>query len=65
MEVFSQQDDYIADFEFTPIHIAVLEIYKSEDLERPTLQQYAIFSSSSFPGVPIFANLDSYFNRPM
>ncbi len=39
VEVFSQKDDYINDFEFTPIHIAVLEIYKPTDLERPTLEQ--------------------------
>ena len=39
VEVFSQKDDYIDDFDFTPIHIAVLEIYKPTDRERPTLQQ--------------------------
>lgn len=39
VEVFSQKDDYISDFEFTPIHIAVLEIYKPTDSERPTLEQ--------------------------
>lgn len=39
VEVFSQKDDYISDFEFTPIHIAVLDIYKPTDLERPTLEQ--------------------------
>ena len=39
VEVFSQKDDYISDFEFTPIHIAVLDIYQSTDLERPTLEQ--------------------------
>lgn len=39
VEVFSQKDDYIADFEFTPIHIAVLGIYNSADLEQPTLEQ--------------------------
>ena len=39
MEVFSQKDDYIDDFEFTPIHIAVLDLYKPTDMERPTLEQ--------------------------
>lgn len=39
VEVFSQKDDYIDDFEFTPIHIAVLDMYKSTDSERPTLEQ--------------------------
>lgn len=39
VEVFSQKDDYISDFEFTPIHIAVLSIYKPTDVERPTLEQ--------------------------
>lgn len=39
VEVFSQQDDYTNDFEFTPIHIAVLEIYDPSDRERPTLEK--------------------------
>lgn len=39
VEVFSQKDDYIDDFEFTPIHIAVLDMYKPTDSERPTLEQ--------------------------
>lgn len=39
VDVFSQKDDYIDDFEFTPIHIAVLGLYKPTDLERPTLEQ--------------------------
>lgn len=39
VEVFSQKDDYISDFEFTPIHIAVLELYDPQDLDRPTLEQ--------------------------
>ena len=39
VEVFSQKDDYISDFEFTPIHVAVLDIYDPTDLERPTLEQ--------------------------
>ena len=39
VEIFSQKDDYTSDFEFTPIHVAVLEIYQPTDLERPTLEQ--------------------------
>ena len=39
VEVFSKKDDYISDFEFTPIHIAVLDLYDPTDLERPTLEQ--------------------------
>lgn len=39
VEVFSRQDDYVSDFEFTPIHIAVLGLYDSQDLERPSLEQ--------------------------
>ncbi len=38
VEVFSQKDDCIRDFEFTPIHIAVLEIYDTKDTERPSLE---------------------------
>jgi Uri superfamily endonuclease len=37
VEVFSQKDDYIRDFDFTPIHIAVLGLYDVEDGERPSL----------------------------
>lgn len=39
VEVFSKKDDYISDFEFTPIHVAVLDLYDPTDLERPTLEQ--------------------------
>lgn len=39
VEVFSKKDDYIADFEFSPIHIAVLDLYDPTDLERPPLEQ--------------------------
>ena len=39
VEVFSQKDDYISDFEFTPIHIAVLDIYEPTDPERPTVER--------------------------
>ena len=39
VEVFSQKDDYVNDFAFTPIHAAVLGIDDPNDLERPTLEQ--------------------------
>jgi hypothetical protein len=39
VEVFTKKDDCIRDFEFTPIHIAVLEIYDVADTERPSLQE--------------------------
>ncbi len=39
VEAFSKKDDYISDFGFTPIHIAVLDLYDPSDLERPTLEQ--------------------------
>ncbi|OJD18686.1 hypothetical protein AJ78_01301 [Emergomyces pasteurianus Ep9510] len=38
VQVFSKQDDYIDDYDFTPIHIAVLDLYDPDDLERPTLE---------------------------
>lgn len=43
--LFSQKDDCISDFEFTPIHIAVLEIYDVTDRERPSLQAYEALKS--------------------
>ncbi len=39
VEIFSQKDDYISDFEFTPLHIAVLNLYDPGDSERPSLEQ--------------------------
>jgi hypothetical protein len=39
VEIFSKRDDCLSDFEFTPIHIAVLEMYDAADLERPSLEQ--------------------------
>lgn len=39
VKVFSQKDDYVSDFDFTPIHIAVLNLYDVEDRERPSLEQ--------------------------
>ncbi|PGH34569.1 hypothetical protein GX50_02652 [[Emmonsia] crescens] len=43
VQVFSKQDDYIDDYEFTPIHIAVLDLYDPDDSERPTLEELIDF----------------------
>ncbi len=43
VEAFSQTDDYVNDFDFTPIHIAVLGIYETSDVECPTLEQLIQF----------------------
>ncbi|KAJ9484900.1 hypothetical protein VN97_g8472 [Penicillium thymicola] len=47
VEVFSREDDYIDDYEFTPIHNAVLDLYKHSDPERPTLQQIIDFADNA------------------
>ena len=39
VEAFSEKDDHLSDFEFTPIHIAVLDIYDAKDIERPSLTE--------------------------
>lgn len=39
VEIFSRKDDYVRDFDFTPIHTAVLNLYDVEDRERPSLEQ--------------------------
>lgn len=36
---FAQKDDYLSDFDFTPIHVAVLDLYDPNDRERPSLEQ--------------------------
>ena len=38
-EAFAQRDDYLSDFDFTPIHIAVLDLYEASGRERPSLEQ--------------------------
>lgn len=38
--LFGDQDDVLADFEFTPIHVAVLDLYSPEDRERPSIEKY-------------------------
>lgn len=47
VEVFSQKDDFMSDFEFTPIRVAVLEMYSPKDAERPPLQKEAPSQSLS------------------
>lgn len=37
--VFARKDDYLSDFDFTPLHIAVLNLYEPSDNERPTLEK--------------------------
>ena len=36
---FAQKDDYLSGFDFTPIHIAVLDLYEPSDNERPSLEE--------------------------
>lgn len=38
-KAFAQKDDYLSDFDFTPIHVAVLDLYDPNDRERPSLEQ--------------------------
>ncbi len=38
-KTFAQRDDYLSDFDFTPMHIAVLDMYDPSDHERPSLEQ--------------------------
>ena len=40
LDVFTSRDDCLGDFDFNPIHIAVLEMYDAEDTERPSLEEY-------------------------
>ncbi|KAI1748630.1 ankyrin repeat protein [Xylaria castorea] len=39
VELFGEKDDVLADFEFTPIHTAVLDLYSYDDRERPSLEE--------------------------
>ena len=43
VRVLGKQEDYLDDFEFTPIHIAVLGLYEPTDSERPSLEQLIEF----------------------
>ncbi len=38
-KTFAQKDDYLNDFDFTPIHLAVLGMYELSDHERPSVEQ--------------------------
>ncbi|KAI1177125.1 ankyrin [Nemania sp. FL0916] len=39
LEVFGEKDSVLTDFDFTPIHIAVLNLYSHNDRERPSLEE--------------------------
>lgn len=43
LRALSREQDVLSDFEFTPIHIAVLDLYSSNDTERPSLTQLIDF----------------------
>ncbi|KAF7177893.1 hypothetical protein CNMCM7691_006369 [Aspergillus felis] len=43
VRIFAKDDDHVADFEFTPIHIAVLDLYDASDSERPKLEDLIEF----------------------
>jgi ankyrin repeat protein len=43
VRIFAKDDDYLEDFEFTPIHIAVLDLYDASDSERPKLEDLIEF----------------------
>ncbi len=45
VELFDERDSVLVDFEFTPIHTAVLNLYSHDDRERPSLEEYVDFSS--------------------
>ncbi|GES65135.1 ankyrin repeat protein [Aspergillus terreus] len=52
VDVFSKEDDYIDDYEFTPIHIAVFGLYEHSDPEQPTLQQLIDFVDNANNALP-------------
>jgi hypothetical protein len=39
VQEFGKGDDILMDFDFTPIHIAALNLYDTNDKERPNLEQ--------------------------
>lgn len=43
VRTLGKPEDYLDDFEFTPIHVAVLGIYEPTDSERPSLEQLIDF----------------------
>jgi hypothetical protein len=40
VEIFGEKDDVLADFEFNPIHLCVLNIHGYQHPERPSLEKY-------------------------
>ncbi|KAL4933218.1 ankyrin repeat domain-containing protein [Aspergillus undulatus] len=52
VQLFSKEDDCTDDYEFTPIHIAVLELYDPSDAERPTLEQLIDFVDNANNAAP-------------
>ena len=40
VEIFGEKDDVLADFEFNPIHLCVLNIHEYRHPERPLLEEY-------------------------
>jgi Ankyrin repeats (many copies) len=43
VQILSKQDDFLIEFEFTPIQIAVLDLYGPSDSERPSLEKLIDF----------------------
>lgn len=44
VEIFGEKDDVLADFEFNPIHLCVLNmhVYGYQHPERPSLEEYVL-----------------------
>ena len=40
LSVFGGKDDVLADFDFNPIHLCVLNMYGNQHPERPSLEEY-------------------------
>lgn len=40
VDIFGEKDDVLADFEFNPIHLCVLNIHGYRHSERPSLEEY-------------------------
>lgn len=51
VEIFAEKDDVLADFEFNPIHLCVLDIYGHQNPEKPSLEEY-VWSTSLGHGTP-------------
>ncbi|KAL4963682.1 ankyrin repeat protein [Aspergillus stella-maris] len=65
VQIFSKEDDCTADYDFTPIHIAVLELYDPTDNERPTLEQLIDFvdTANNAPADTDWARWKSKYQR--